>query len=372
MLHDEAFELERILNAGLRAPSGDNLQPWRFVASDESIDVFLVQERTHNVYDYKKAGSLVATGTAIENLLIASAGAGRFTELTLYPNPGNPLHLAHILFRKGGRDENLGSELRRLESFIYTRNTNRNPYRDDELSKEQQREFQNIVEQSSIRGRLSMVGDPTRKRQLAKHLSFNERLIFTNRCLHNALYRNIRWTRREVRRSRDGLDIRSLELPVVERFLFACMRPWPVAWLLSWFGAAAISARRSERVFARSGALGAIIMDGATEQDLVNSGRLMERIWLAATGMGLSMQPAFFFVTVGLRKNGNDLDIFSKTQAQRAVASFREINNLFEVGEGAITMLFRIGTALEPPGSKSVRMYPETMINYRKGEPASK
>ena len=99
--------LEEILRAARWAPSGDNVQPWRFEVLEnqgqESVRVHLRGHAKDNVYEYRLGEpTLLAGGALLENLRIAASGWGRRMEwhyegaenpesLPLYPE-SLPLH----------------------------------------------------------------------------------------------------------------------------------------------------------------------------------------------------------------------------------------------------------------------------------------
>jgi hypothetical protein len=58
--------IEMIVDAARRAPSGGNIQPWRFEADAHEIRMYLVPERTTTM-DVRHRGSYVAIGAALFN-----------------------------------------------------------------------------------------------------------------------------------------------------------------------------------------------------------------------------------------------------------------------------------------------------------------
>ena len=61
-------KIERIIRAAVCAPSGDNVQPWRFVVSGNSINIFDIPERDTSLYNCSQNTSHIAHGAAIENI----------------------------------------------------------------------------------------------------------------------------------------------------------------------------------------------------------------------------------------------------------------------------------------------------------------
>ena len=59
--------IQRILEAGIQAPSGENCQPWRFRSRNDFIDLFNLPERDTSLYSWGQRASYFAHGTLLEN-----------------------------------------------------------------------------------------------------------------------------------------------------------------------------------------------------------------------------------------------------------------------------------------------------------------
>ena len=109
-----------------RAPSLHNSQPWRWVADDMSVDLFL--DPRHAVRSADSAGreAVISCGAALNHFQVAMAAAGWATNVERFPNPNNLDHLASVNFvsvdyvTQGRRD--------RAEA-ISRRRTSRLPFR---------------------------------------------------------------------------------------------------------------------------------------------------------------------------------------------------------------------------------------------------
>ena len=88
-LPEDADEIDRIVDAARRAPSGGNIQPWRFEADDSEIRFYLVPERT-TAMDVRFRASYVGIGAALFNARVAAAAERRLGPVKLLPR-GLPL-----------------------------------------------------------------------------------------------------------------------------------------------------------------------------------------------------------------------------------------------------------------------------------------
>ncbi len=109
-----------------RAPSLHNIQPWRWVACETSVDLFLDPERTVTATDRSGREAIISCGAALDHFRVAMAAAGWDTSVEQFPNPNNLDHLASTEFvpvdyvTQARRD--------RADAILHRR-TNRLPFR---------------------------------------------------------------------------------------------------------------------------------------------------------------------------------------------------------------------------------------------------
>ena len=122
-------------------------------------------------------------------------------------------------------------------------------------------------------------------------------------------------------------------------------------------GASKMIVKENAEKYARSGTLGAIIMKGSANEDFVNAGRAMERVWLAASRLGLSLHPCtgVLYFTEQIKDGGGAN--FSKEHQAFVASSYDDIVSVFGAEGKTIPMLWRIGYA-DPPTARSMRMPP--------------
>src|SRR3989344_3031731 len=184
-------EIKKILEVAVNAPSGENAQPWRFTVKDNQIFIFNISKRDQSLYNFSQKGSLVAHGTLIENIVIATSQNGYKADISLFPDLQEPNLTAVIKLVETNPTEE------RFYPFIKERATNRKPYEN-------------------------------KKRALGEAASVNERVMFDNQFLHNFFFNHINWTEEEEKEKRIGFYIKTLELPPPARVLFKIIRYLPV------------------------------------------------------------------------------------------------------------------------------------------------
>ena len=81
-----------------RAPSLHNSQPWQWVASSKSVDLFVDSHRKVTSTDRSGREAIISCGAALDHFRIAMAAAGWDTNVERFPNPNNLDHLASTDF----------------------------------------------------------------------------------------------------------------------------------------------------------------------------------------------------------------------------------------------------------------------------------
>jgi len=81
-----------------RAPSLHNSQPWRWVASSTSVDLFVDPHRTVTSTDRSGREAIISCGAALDHFRVAMAAVGWDTNVEQFPNPNDLDHLASTDF----------------------------------------------------------------------------------------------------------------------------------------------------------------------------------------------------------------------------------------------------------------------------------
>ncbi len=109
-----------------RAPSLHNSQPWNWVATSTSVDLFVDPLRMVTSTDKSGREAIISCGAALDHFRVALAAVGWDTSVEQFPNPNNLDHLVSIEFAsvdyvtQGRRDR---------ADAILRRRTNRLPFR---------------------------------------------------------------------------------------------------------------------------------------------------------------------------------------------------------------------------------------------------
>ena len=335
------MKFKEILESAILAPSGDNCQPWQFAIHGNHIDIFNLPARDTSLYNYRQRASLVAHGALIENMLIASSALGYKAKLTILPDRFNPDLIATI--------ELEGSEAGNepLFPFISRRSSNRKLYKPLPLAGEQR---QCLINSSTAvgSGTVRLLEGEGERRAVAKVIGMNDRLVFENRHLHSFLFEHIRWSDEEARQTRDGLDIRTLELAPLDALAFRLFKNYSLLHTLNFFGVSKLVAKNAEKLAVSASALGIVTVDGDSDGDFLTGGRLVQRVWLEATRLGLSFQPMTGITFLMQRVGEGETGLLSQEQVMLIRDTRRKLSAAFKLTSETVVLMFRVGHNSSP------------------------
>ena len=339
-------KIERIIRAGIRAPSGDNVQPWRFVVSGNSINIFDIPERDTSLYNCSQNTSHIAHGAAIENMVIAAGVFGYNIIVKYFPEQTDQSLVATLILSPSKKVYDS------LYEAIIKRCTNRKAYRQQKLDVKL---CQAILSCNTDHpsSKIILFEDPQQIKKLASAQSANEQIVLENQRLHSFLFHHIRWSEKEEKTKKDGMYIKTLELPPPQKAIFRLYSYWPIAKFFNFIGLSKVVAKENARIFASSAALGAIAMKSDSPLDYVEAGRVFQRIWLTVTAHNAWLQPltgiTFFIRHI---QTGHP-EHFSEKHQKIIRNSYEILKKSCRIDKGTIALFFRIGYGPSPSANSS-------------------
>lgn len=342
--------VRHILEIAVLAPSGDNAQPWRFVVRGGALFLYNMSERDASLYNFRQRGSFLAHGAVLENIVVIAPSFGLVAEATPFPIPGDSDCTARVEFAPTAIREDP------LLPFVERRATNRKPYEPRPLLAEHREAL--LAASQGVSGLTThLVEERQRVGLLAAAISVSDRLILENRTIHDGIFKSIRWTRAEERTT-PGLYIRTLELVPPQRAMFRLFRHWPIVSALNRLGAARFLASQTAKLYATASAIGVIAIDGDGDVGFLRAGQALQRVWLTATKLGLSLQPITAVAYLGQRVAVGEAEALAPYQIElvrRAEARIREVAG---IERGTIAMIFRVGYS-GGPSARSSKLPPD-------------
>lgn len=330
--------IQKILEAGAMAPSGSNSQPWQFRIKDNVIEVLALPEKDHPILNYKYRGTWLAHGALIENLSVAAAEMGYDARASVFPDSSNPNLTAKIILN------NSVSKNTHLYEAIFKRVTNRKQYKVTPLK---ETDKVALLESAKDMGNFRLAEEPEKLRTLSEAVAVNEVVMFENKVLHELLFKELVWTEKEESKKGGGLFIKTMELKPPQRAALKIFKFWPVMKFFNKLGAAKSVAKDNARSYAACSAMGAAIVKD-DDRDFIEAGRLLEKIWLTATSLGLSCHliTGIFFLEQRILAGG--ASGFSNAHVDLVKNAYKKTAEIFGVQDGLIAFLLRIGYDGEP------------------------
>ena len=355
---EESQMVERIrsiIAAGIKAPSGDNCQPWLFKIDGNRIDLFNCPERDTSLYNYKQRASLVAHGACMENMLITAPKHGCRADISCFPSPDNDQHVASINISDAETSEDP------LYAAISERTINRKLYKGGELAPKAADSIRQAAANSEIPGCSIRILTGEDKIAAADIVALSDRLVFENLNLHGFLFDHIRWNPEEAERTMDGLDIRTLELAPPDRLLFPLLKNFGLVRFIGMFGATKMIAANARKLMMSASAAGIITIADNSAINWLNAGRMLERIWLETTRQGLAFHLMTGITLMAQRVSDGELgelDSNNISLVKQADTLLKRVSGT----ESPVALLFRIGTA-EAPSTRSLRIPAQVLDN---------
>ncbi len=102
-----------------RAPSVHNSQPWRWVAEDGTLRLFVDRHRAIAATDYSGREVILSCGAILNHLCVAMTAAGWEPKIERFPDPNEPDQLAAIEFSPS--DHVTDAQHRRAEAILQRR-----------------------------------------------------------------------------------------------------------------------------------------------------------------------------------------------------------------------------------------------------------
>ena len=336
-----AKDIRTILEAAIQAPSGENAQPWSFKVSGTDIELYNLPDRDRSVYNWGQRASYVAHGALLENLTIAARAQGYSAQVNLFPEGLGSNLLARITLVQ------VGATTEPLYPFIEKRKTNRKPYKTTQITQAQRSEIlsaQRTTDQAEIR----LIEDREQIKTLARVGSSNEEVMLSNEGLHNFFFSHITWTQKEDDEKKIGFYIKTLELPPPAEMMFKLIKNWTVMKIFNTFGFPKIVGKQNAAVNAQCAAIGGIFIDNINPESYVAAGRLLERIWLIITKLGLSLQPLAGLLFMHLSLSQGDTTRFTEENSRIIKEQYGKVREVFNAQNKIPVLMFRIGDGGEP------------------------
>lgn len=342
--------IEKILDLAKWAPSGDNVQPWRFeICNEHHVIVHGYDEREACIYDRLGHASQFSVGALAENVAIAASQFGWQCHFDA-PVVDGPSQF-HISVRF---TEQPGITPDPLLGYIKSRATQRRAMSTRRITEEEKSRLNAAL---GPHFRLVWFEDFNQRLMITRHLCTFSHLRLTLRETYDLHRTVIDWNQRYSNDKMPDLALGSSRLALL--IMRWTMKSWKRIDFLNRYLAGTLLPHIELDIIPGL-ACGAHFIVTAkqppqTLSDHIASGRAIQRFWLTATALGLSIQPEMMAVIFNSYIAHNVA--FSHKQGVYARAEKMTYDFAHSVGdETARTMIFmgRIGAG-PAPDARSLR-----------------
>ena len=277
--------IEEILDLARWAPSGDNVQNWRFeIIDDHRIIVHGFDTRDEVVYDLQGHASQLALGGLLETLEIAARGRGLECKISRHMDQPETRPTFDVVLHEAPVEPDP------LEHVIRARCTQRRPMQRRPLGDRERHALEASVGEGY---RVIWLEGKANLRRMAKLLFDNAKIRLTTPEAYPVHSSIIEW---DAQFSADRIPDRAVGMdPVGLRLMRWALQSWRrVDFLNTYLGGTLLPRLQLDVLPALNCAAHFMIVAEQpldTLDDYIAGGRVMQRFWLTATRLGLQFQP---------------------------------------------------------------------------------
>jgi len=343
--------LRAVLDTAVWAPSGDNSQPWSFTVRGNTVRIHLDPVRDNPILNFKLSGTYIAHGALIENIILAAPLSGLMAHAHILPDATDPLCTAEITFTEGA------GVVDPLAKHIRERHTNRKPYKKQKIGSEIASAFSAAAE-PIVGTKFFLTEDATAIRAVAGASALMEQIALETPGIRQLFVGDILWTEEDNRSGKQGLYIKTMELPPPARPLMRWVLNPTFARLVNAIGFAHMARLTNTGLYASAPMMGLVTIAEETPAAYIAAGRSLERLWLLATSRGLAFHPVTGILFLARSAEKGSAEGLLSQHLQGISAANATIKKQFGAKAGDTpAMLFRVGYAA-PATARSCRQAP--------------
>lgn len=342
-------EIKCLAIKGGMAPSGGNAQPWQIDVNKNLILLKLNQKRTNNFLDIGAYASILALGCFLENITIEADSLGLKYTITNLPfkKINDPLVKITFLGRKKPVDHP-------LRNFLSKRVTNRNIHQGNNIDNQTIAALQKVTSTSSLKNKLYIHSSFNKKKDISQILGLADGIRMTNNNLLSQMMSEFRWNDLETEKTKDGIDMKTLELPANASKMMSLLNSFPI--LTKIIPRNAFEGMAKPLLIGCSHICCLAIPSKISPTTILTTGRLIERIWLNATKLGISFQPWTIFPFFMIRNDYFKGEGFNNEEQKILKKAAQDLKHAFGLKTKEMPIfIFRLSHAKEPT-ARSLRI----------------
>ena len=341
-----------MVSAGMAAPSGDNVQPWRFSLGENRIDIMLDRIADQSFFNVRQAASLLACGAAVQNMVFAAGSLGLECRTEFFPTardegvktePTEGPTASLYLTPQGDAFHEL------MDSALWRRRTNRLFYWPEPVPLAV---WERLCALADLEGDALLLhrADKGSLKTLAGAVKLADRIRVERKDVHEHLMGLIHFEPSsdpgEFRppHLRRGMFLEELRAGPLGNLYLRAVRPWPRMRLANSLGLGGVMPAYSALCMRLSGGAGLICAKGGDEEAIFRAGRALQRVWCALEHHGYAVQPMAGLTLFHLRLRLEGEKAFEARHARLLRKAWEAASAVFAPPEDCVPLLmFRVG-----------------------------
>lgn len=357
--HPDALALDaemvaQLVEAGGLAPSSGNMQPWKFAWHGKQLFLFHDQGRSHSFWDPDHFIAHIGLGACMENIVLKAHAMGLEVKCYVSPVAGAEALTATFEFYReaaAGVEPHVADD---LAPMITVRCTNRKFPQPVPLPAGAADRLAEVG-RTQPGSRMHLIEDRATLLKLADLCGAAERVRILNPIGHKEFFgHEVRWTAEDAARTRDGLDLATMEMrPADLAGLQVAADPRAIGLVNRWKGGKGLENVSAPAIKASSAAM-LVSVDADSVPGRLHASRLFQRLWMMANAQGLAVHPiaAPILLTHGLPLLKHGLHASEVTELKQIQ---RELDALWNLGGRMPIFMVRLALAGEP-STRSLRL----------------
>jgi hypothetical protein len=332
-------EIRFVVACASTAPSGGNMQPWRFEADGDVIRAWMDPSRS-SLLDFRDRAALLALGAALEAARVGARALG-FEPVSRPVAAGGPVWELRLQRSAQARDAE-------TVALLWQRCCNRRTGASQPIA---EAELAQLAKCAAPLDARVLAGDALV--QLGAALGALDRVRFLSPRLRSDLIGELRFTSEEAHATRDGIDVAALELDGADLAAMDVLRTGAGMDVLAGLDRGWGLGNAARDAF--SAAAGAIVLraEAVDAPAVMAAGRGLMRLWLEATRRQLAIHPwGSPFLFQRLLEERDSLQRWERTALSAAAGAFGRVVGLER--DRPIMLILRVSRS-DPPSVRSLR-----------------
>ena len=362
--------IQKLVEAGSKAPSGANAQTWKWMYHDKNLYMFFDDVFRPDLLDCERTTMITGLGAAVENVVLRAHELGlEVATKTVDIKDDTKLISTFRFFKEAHaaiKDKLEPHTCDYLAKVIDTRVSNRDIVERKVIERKRLDELQKIAR--TISGAdLIIIDDEDTLIKLGEITAKMDRIRYTSKSGHNDFRGEARWTIEDAETTRNGISfMETMDLTPTEFAGFFVSKDWPVVRHLAEWKLGAAYGKIQRKWIRGSSAVGLLIMPSFTTNNFFEGGRALERVWLAANNDKISTHPPSLSTLIFNTLVYGDKDALPAHMREEATVLLHEFEKLFGIDAKKGKVLLMRFIIAEPPKFQSLRYPIEQILKFGK------